>query len=113
MPHENYPVDIQIDGDRDIFLDPTGDLATVGRHPNLEQSVAILVSNVTQQLVGSTVDGDTLGLLEQRVREALNRDIQVDDILEVDVTTFDRDAGKITMDVRTTENHEYTVEVPT
>lgn len=103
-----YPTDIKIsEDDRNVFLDGTGDLAVIGGKPNLEQSVAILVMDATRQFIGSRVTGSSVGLLEARVREALNDDPQLSKVLSVEVDEFDRSQNKVIMTARTEENETF------
>lgn len=108
----DYPTDIKIsEDDRNVFLDGTGDLATIGGKNNLEQSVAILVMGVTRNFIGSTITGRSVGLLEERVRQAINNDPQVEQITDVQIDEFDRSNSTITMTVTSTENEDFSFEV--
>lgn len=111
MPPD-YPTDIKIsEDDRNIFVDSTGDIATIGGLNNLEQSVAIGVMNATKQFIGSRITGTTVGLLEERVREALNDDPQIKGITSVDIQEFDRGSNTIIMDITTSQDETFTIGV--
>lgn len=107
-----YPTDIKIsEDDRNIFLDDTNDLATIGGVANLEQSVAIAVMNATRQFIGDKLTGSSVGLLEEKVRQALQRDPQIERVVSVEMTEFDRSQDKVTMDVTTIEDETFQIGV--
>jgi len=105
------PRDIAIGTDQDIFLDDTNDLALVSGDAQLEQSIAIDVLDVTEQFVGSAITAQSIGLLEQRIREALNDDPQVGTVRDVNVSEYDKRTRAITADVSLSEDEDFTIEV--
>lgn len=111
MPHDEYPTDLKIDTSRNVFLDATGDLATVTGDRGLEQSVAIHIGNATKRLIGASLTRTNLGLLEEEIREALNNDPQIEEIISVTVSEFDRRDNTVTVEATSVENHNYSFEV--
>lgn len=105
------PRDIAIDESRDVFLDDTNDLALVSGSEQLEQSIAIDVLDETQLLVGSRISAQSLGLLEQRIKEALNEDPQVGTVRNVSVSKFDKRDDTVTVNVSLSENDDFTIDV--
>lgn len=105
------PRDIAIGTDQDIFLDDTNDLALVSGDAQLEQSIAIDVLDVTEQFVGSSITAQSIGLLEQRIREALNDDPQVGTVRDVNVSEYDKRTNSITAEVSLSEDEDFTIEV--
>ena len=107
----DYLTDIHLDGDRDIHLDDANDLALVSGRRNLEQSVMIAVGGAIERFVGGNIDGTTVSLLEERIRQALDVDPQIETVRSVSVEQFDRRNDTITLDVSVGENEDFTIEV--
>lgn len=105
------PRDIAIDANRDIFLDDTNDLALVSGDAQLEQSVAIDVLDETQTFIGGKLTSQNVSLLEERMREALDDDPQIGDVISVTIDEYDRRNNSITASVRVTENDDFTITV--
>lgn len=105
------PRDIALNEDADVYLDDVNDLALVSGNDQLQQSIAIDVLDVTQQFVGSKISAQSVGLLEQRILEALNEDPQVGTIRNVSVEEFDRRNNSVTVQVTLLENEDFTIEV--
>jgi hypothetical protein len=105
------PRDIALNDDADVFLDDANDLALVAGDAQLEQSIAIDVLDVTQQFVGDRISAQTIGLLEQRIREGLEEDPQVGIIRDVSVESFDKRDRTVTVDVSLAENPNFTIEL--
>lgn len=105
------PRDIALNEDGDVYLDDVNDLALVSGRAQLQQSIAIDVLDVTEQFVGRRVTAQSVGLLEQRILEALEEDPQVGTIREVTVEEFDRRNNSVTAQVTLLENENFTIEV--
>lgn len=106
-----YPTDLYLNKDKDVFIDASNDLATISGVSQLEQSVALDVVNVTQNFVGEELTGKDVGLVEENVRQSLARDEQVETIHSVEAKQYDRSTGKMTLDIRLVENDDFTIEV--
>lgn len=107
----DYPTDLDLNGDKDIHLSGANDLALVSGVHQLEQSVAIDVMDELEAFVGGRVTGKNLGLLEERLRQALNDDPQLDEVRLVNVEEYDRGAQSITAEIITTQNDNFTIQV--
>jgi hypothetical protein len=107
----DYPTDLQLNGDKDIFLDGANDLATVSGVRQLEQSVAIDVMDEIQNFIGGRVTGKNIGLLEERVRQGLNDDPQLSEVRQVNVREYDRRTDEIKIDIIVSQNDDFTIEV--
>lgn len=108
-----YPTDIAINSHRDVYLDGSNDLALVSGKENLQQSVAIAIGDAVRQSIGSTIDGTTIGLVEERIYQALDADPQVGTIHTVTVREFDRQSNTVRLDVALAENDEFSITVNT
>lgn len=106
-----YLTDIHLNSDRDIHLDDANDLALVSGRSNLEQSVAIAVGDAIEQFIGGNMDGTTVAVLEERVRQALEDDPQVESVQSVSVEQFDKRTNSISLDVTVEENENFSIEV--
>lgn len=105
------PRDIAIDSGKDIFLNDANDLALVSGREQLQQSIAIDVLDVTRDFVGSSITAQSIGLLEQRILEALEDDPQVGVIRDVSIMEFDKRTNTVTVEVSLAENDDFTIEV--
>jgi hypothetical protein len=99
-------IDIAVNTDLDLFIDGQGDIGTVSGFPQIEQSVLLDVFGETDDSIGSRMTGGNIGVLEQRIKEALQNDEQLSDIIRVNVTEINNERDEIRFEV-------YTVEDPT
>lgn len=106
----DYPTDLDLDSDKDTHLDGANDLALVSGEAQLAQSVAIDVMDEIQEFIGGRVTGKNVGLLEERIRSGLNDDPQLSQVTDVNIVEYDRRTDKLTIEVRTVENNEFTLE---
>lgn len=107
----DYPTDLDLTSDRDIHLDGGNDLATTSGLSQLEQSVGIDVLDATQEFVGEPLTGQSLGLLEERLRQSLNQDEQLDGVTTVNVEEYDRRTGSVTFTVVVSQDEDFTITV--
>jgi len=103
--------DLLIDEELDTVIDTTNDLGTVSGIQQLEQSVAIDVLDVTRQFVGSSLTGEQVGLLEERVLRSLEDDEQVGEVLDVVVSQYDRATQTVTMEIIVLEDENFSIEL--
>lgn len=96
MPH-----DMQLGRNRDIELDNGGDILLASGKQLLEQSVYLSVANETQISLGEKLTASTVRLLQERIREALDDDEYLGDVLDVTILSYNQVTGevKITADV--------------
>lgn len=103
--------DIRLDSGMDVEINAGNDIGLVSGHEQLEQSLGTDVMDEIQNLIGGRVDGHNVGLLEERMRQALNDDPQVGDIAYVNVEEFDRRTASISAEVGVVEDENFRVEV--
>jgi hypothetical protein len=108
-----YPTDIDLNEDKDIHLDAANDLATTSGIEQLQQSVAIDVLDELRSLIAGRLTGRNIGKLEERIRQGLDDDPQLSDVRNVTIETFDRDSGRIEIEVNVVENEDFALEVET
>jgi hypothetical protein len=108
---QEYPTDLALNEDMDIYLDGANDLATISGVDQLEQSVALDVRDVTLQFVGEPITGPAIGLLEERVQRALARDEQLSQVKNVVVQEYDRREDTIRIDILVIDDEDFTIEV--
>ena len=107
------PEDLAVDSNFDVFVDETGDLATVSGKGQLQQSVALDIADVTDIFVGESLTAANLGIIEERIKRSLNRDEQVGRIVSVTVDEYNRDTNTVVVDVVTADNRTFILEVDT
>lgn len=94
-----YPTDLRLTDEMDIYIDATGDIATISGFEQLEQSVAIDVLDILRDFIGQGLTGRNIGLLEANVQESLANDEQLAEVQNVTVDTYNKESGEITLDV--------------
>lgn len=107
----DYPTDLDLNQDKDIHLDGSNDLAVTSGVEQLEQSVAIDVMDEIQEFIGGRVTGPNIGLLEERLRGALNDDPQLSEVRLVNVAEYDRRTDTITIEIIVVDDEDFTLEV--
>lgn len=110
MTHKKYPTDLDLNSEKDVHLDDANDLALVSGVAQLRQSIAIDVMDELQDLVGSPVTPEEIGLLEESIREGLNEDPQLKEVVNVTVTEYDRGNNSITIEARTIDSDTFTID---
>lgn len=107
----HYPIDLHLNENLDIHLDGGNDLATASDRRQLEQSTALDVLNVLHEFVGNPVTGRTIGLLEERVRQALNADEQLSTVTNVSVEEYRPDEGRVSVAVNAVEDDDFELDL--
>ncbi|WP_226041164.1 hypothetical protein [Natrinema sp. DC36] len=107
----NELTDIRIDGNRDIEIGHSNDIAVVSGQANVEQSISIATSDSISKFVGSRITGTNISLLEKRVEDALEDDPQVGEVLDVTILEFDKRNDTIEIGVELVEDEDFTIEV--
>jgi len=107
----DYPTDLRLNQDKDIYIDAAGDIATVGGFEQLQQSVALDALDVLEDFIGEGLTGRNVGLLEERVSNALARDEQVGEMRTVNVTEYNEESGIVRVRVELVENEDFTLEL--
>lgn len=103
--------DLRVNDDIDVYIDQANDLATISGIEQLEQSTGLDVLNQVRQFSGGKLTGESVGLLEERVRVSLQSDPQIDRIITVSVSEYNRETGDVALDVVATENDDFTIEL--
>ena len=106
-----YPTDIRLNENKDIYIDAAGDIATIGGFEQLQQSVALDALDVLIDFIGSGITGRNVGLLEERVTRALADDEQVGEVRTVNVTEYNQESGIVRVEVELVENEDFTLEL--
>lgn len=106
-----YPTDLDLDNSKDIHLDAGNDLTLTSGIAQLQQSVALDVLNNVDDFISGQLSGENLGRLETSIRQSLERDPQVGDVRTVTIDSFDRQTGRISVDVTLTKNEDFTLEL--
>lgn len=107
----DYPTDLDLDESKDIHLDSANDLELTSGVAQIEQSVGIDVMDELEAFIGGRVTGKNVGLLEERVRGALNDDPQLSEVLTVDITQYDRRTDSVEMVIKVVDDDNFTIEV--
>jgi hypothetical protein len=105
------PQDLGVDENFDVFVDDTGDLATVVGKEQLEQSVALDIANVSERFIGESLTATNLGIIEEEIRQSLNRDEQVGRVISVTVEEYNADTNAVVASVATENNRDFILEV--
>lgn len=104
--------DIRIKQNRDIELTAEGDIAlTTSRDENIAQSVSIHVSNAVSQIIGGPVNEALVQQLESDVKDHIDRDPQVSDVLSVTLTEVNQADNSITVDIKLQNNTTFTLPI--
>lgn len=106
-----YPTDVDLNTDKDIHLDGANDLALTSGIEQLQQSVAIDVFDELQNFIGGRLTGETLGLLEERVRQALDDDPQLSTVRSVDILEYNRGTQSVTISIEVIDDEDFTIEL--
>lgn len=106
-----YPTDLDLNKNKDIYIDSANDLALTSGIQQLQQSVAIDVMDITRQFIGQQLTGTQVGLLEERVERSLNNDEQVAEVQTVNLVEFDRRDNSIELDIIVVKDEDFTLEV--
>lgn len=105
--------DLRLNGDRQIELGADGDLRITNPIETVEQSVMIHVGDAVRQLVGEPLTAQSYTDAESRIRQAIERDTQIDDIRRVEVTRVNKQNGTVDVDVYVSYNESFTLELTT
>lgn len=97
--------------DRQIFVNEEGDLATTEGLRTVEQSLALNAGDVLRPLVGKPIEDKTFGDVEATLERRLQRDPQVNGPQRVEVTQVDKSAETVSVEIFTTFNDSFTIQV--
>lgn len=97
--------------DRQVFVDDTGDLAVTSGIETVEQSLALNAGDVLRPLIGEPIEDETFGDVEATLQERLQNDPQVEGPQRVSVTQVNRSTGTVSVEIFTTFNDSFTLEV--
>lgn len=105
------PVDLDVNQQKDIHLDSANDLATTSGVAQIQQSVGLDVLSVTDDFLGGPLTGETVGKLEENIRDSLATDEQVLDVTNVSITEFNQDLNTVEADIRVVDDPDFSIEV--
>lgn len=89
------PTDLELNKNDDVFTDDTNDLSLISGRGNLEQSIRINAGDAISRFIGTKVTGQKIGLMEQRLTEALEDDPQVTNVENVTIEEVNRQSNSI------------------
>jgi len=104
--------DIALNSDQDVYLDAGNDLALVAGNNTVVQSIAIAVGNVSELLVGERLRPQTIQTVEKEIRDALDSDPQVEQVLDVTVEEFDTTTDTLTVSVKLIGQEDIETPIP-
>lgn len=108
-----YPTDLAINDEKDIYLDDGNDLALVNGVQQLRQSVGIDVMDELQAFIGGRITGTTIGRLEERIRRGLDDDPQLAGVRDVTIQEYDRGEETVLITAEVVGDDDFTIEVST
>lgn len=103
--------DLELDENRQVFVDDTGDLSKTSGLETIEQSVMLNASNVLRPLVGQPISGDTLESVQSKLEDVFDADPQISSVRRVNVTEIDESNGRVTVRVFLTNNNDFEIGV--
>jgi len=103
--------DLELGSDKEVRVDGSGDLAQTSGDETVQQSIAIHLSTLAQDLLGSQLTGTRIERFESRVEELDALDEQVSDVESVRVTLIDEAEQRIELEVVPLYDDSFTVEV--
>lgn len=107
------PTDLDINREKDIHLDSANDLELTSGQPWLDQSVALVTMDVTSERIGESITGADIGILEEKIAERLEEDATIGDILYINIETYNRDTGTVSLQIGLTSGVELERDVQT
>lgn len=104
--------DLKLDSDKDIIVDGTNDLAlTETQDENISQTVYLSVSAELGSLFGRPLTPQVVESMRSLIREALQADPQIDEVVAVDITEVNRAENSVTARVVMLEDDDFVVTV--
>jgi ethanolamine utilization protein EutA (predicted chaperonin) len=103
--------DLQLNVDRDIYLNGTNDLSLTEGIETVEQSVGIELGAETTQLLGTQLDGANLRKFGADVERRLNNDPQISTVEDISITSVNQNEGFVEFSVRTVEDETFTIQI--
>lgn len=91
--------DVAIDENREVFVGPDGDLATVDGTRLVEQSVGIAASSAVRPLIGEPIRASTYERAQSKLTAAFQDESVVDDVRRVEITSVNKSAGTVDVEV--------------
>jgi hypothetical protein len=91
--------DIAVDENREVFVGPDGDLATVDGTTLVEQSVGLAASSAVRPLIGEPIRSSTYERAQQALTEAFQRESTVENVQRVEITSVNKSAGTVDVEV--------------
>lgn len=102
-------VDVELASDQDLVFDDTNAIPLIRGDPAIEQSLGIDTLEVTHELVGGPLTPSLVNRLKADVRESLDANAHVDDVLAVEITDLGDDSVSVGVTLESTELVNFTL----
>lgn len=109
----DYLKDIKLDEDRTISVGGDGDLETTSGEDTVEQSVAIGVGGAIRSLIGEPLSAAVYEDVQSEIEDALRSDPQIDSVSRVDITEINKADGSVTVEVHSSLNESFELNINT
>lgn len=103
--------DLQVNGDREVYVDGTGDLATTSGIDTVKQSVMLNAGAVLRPLIGEPADSQTIEDAQEKLRRVLARDPQIEAVRRVEVTEINERDRSVSVRVFVANNNDFEIGV--
>lgn len=111
MVHEGDTLrDLQLNTDRQVHLDDTGDLDQTSGVETVKQSAMLNAGQFLRPLVGEPITAQRIGHAESKIKQTLQNDPQIASVRSVRISAIDKDTNSVTIDVHTDVEHEFVIE---
>lgn len=107
----DVPVDLRIDGDRQVGLGDTGDLDLTVGLDNLAQSVTVALGDQLRSLVGEPITPTKINVVESNVLSVLQNDVQISNVRSVEVSEINTSTDTVTLDCVVDYNNSFELPV--
>jgi len=103
--------DLRLNTDRQVEIGADGDLRITNPIETVEQSVMIQAGNAVRDLIGKPLNGGTYTEAEGEITKAIERDTQIDDVVQVTVTKVNKATGSVFVKVFVSYNESFELEL--
>lgn len=103
--------DLQLNGQSDVFVDGTNDLATVDGPANVRQTIGIVTRNIVRPLVGQQISGNMLNRIESKIVDALSSHTKIESVQDISIEEINRETNTVVINSTVNFDENYTVNV--